>query len=136
MEFLWVHQFEKLEIPSGWQQSSLDILKFAPMAAPGAFGFVNPDDALRGCYLIPRFCTGLTVFILEQVPAGSVSEACKYQVLEAPFRRWFRNFPAPFRDGTGTLSVTASDSSRALPRLGSIGSIGKSSYFTFLTSNL
>ena len=58
MEFLWVCRFEKLEMPSGWQQSSLDILKFAPMAAPGAFGFVNPDDALRGCHLIPRFCTG------------------------------------------------------------------------------
>ena len=26
-----------------------------------------------------------TVFILEQVPAGSVLEASKYQVLEAPF---------------------------------------------------
>ena len=76
---------------------------------------------------------GVTVFILEQVPAGSMLEASKYRVLEALFRRWFRNFPAPFRDGTGTLSVTASDSSHALPRL---GSIGKSSYFTFLTSNL
>ena len=78
----------------------------------------------------------VTVFILEQVPAGSVLEASKYQVLEAPFQRWFRNFPVPFRDGTGTLSVTASDSSCALLRLGSIRSIGKSSYFTFLTSNL
>ena len=78
----------------------------------------------------------VTVFILEQVPAGSVSEASKYWVLEAPFRRWFHNFPVPFWDRTGTLSVTASDSSHTLPRLGSIGSIGKSSYFTFLTSNL
>ena len=85
------------------------------------------------------FCytrVGVTVFILEQVPAGSVSEASKYRVLEAPFRRWFRNFPTPFRDRTGTLSVTASDSSHALPRLGSIESIRKSSYFTFLSSNL
>ena len=78
----------------------------------------------------------VTVFILEQVPAGSMSEASKYQVLEAPFWRWFCNFPMPFRDGTGTLSVTASDSSHALPTLGSIRSIRKSSYFTFLTSNL
>ena len=46
-----------------------------------------------------------------------------------------RPFTTPFQDGTGTLSVTASDSSHALLRLGSIGSIGKSSYFTFLTSN-
>ena len=57
----------------------------------------------------------VTVFILEQVPTGSVSEASKCRVLEALFRRWFRNIP------------------RALPIL---GSIGKSSYFTFLTSNL
>lgn len=58
MEFLWVRWFEKLEQPSGWQQNSLDVLKFAPMAAPGTFGFVNPDDVLKGCHLIPRFCTG------------------------------------------------------------------------------
>ncbi|KAN0094958.1 hypothetical protein V8E55_003245 [Tylopilus felleus] len=58
MEFLWVRWFEKQEQPSGWQQSSLDILKFMPMAAPGAFRFVNPDDVLRGYHLIPRFCTG------------------------------------------------------------------------------
>ena len=77
----------------------------------------------------------LTVFILEQVPAGSMLGASKYQVLEALFWRWFHNFPAPFQDGTGTLSVTASDSFCALLRLGSIGSIRKSSYFTFLTSN-
>ena len=43
--------------------------------------------------LLVRF---LTVFILEQVPAGSVLEASKYQVLEAPFQSWFCNFPAPF----------------------------------------
>ena len=58
MEFLWVCWFEKLEQPSGWQQSSLDILKFVPMGAPGAFGFINLDDVLRACHLIPRFCTG------------------------------------------------------------------------------
>ena len=78
----------------------------------------------------------MTVFILEQVPAGSVLEVSKYWVLEALFRRWFHNFPTPFRDRTGTLSVTASDSSCTLLRLRSIESIGKSSYFTFLTSNL
>ena len=78
----------------------------------------------------------MTVFILEQVLAGSMLEGSKYQVLEAQFRRWFHNFPTPFRDRTGTLSVTASNSSYALPRLGSIRSIRKSSYFTFLTSNL
>ena len=78
----------------------------------------------------------VTAFILEQVLAGSMSEASKYRVLEAQFRRWFCNFPAPFQDVTCTLSVTASHSSRTLPRLGSIRSIGKSSYFTFLTSNL
>ena len=77
----------------------------------------------------------LTVFILEQVPAGSMSEASKYQVLKAQFQRWFHNFPTPFRDGTGTLSVTAPDSSCALLRLRSIGSIRQSSYSTFLTSN-
>ena len=101
---------------------------------------VNANQKFAHCLFIPdSYGSGggfLTVFILEQVLAGSVSEASKYRVLEAPFRRWFHNFPAPFQDRTGTLSVTASDSSHALPRLRSIGSIGKSSYFTFLTSNL
>ena len=79
---------------------------------------------------------GRTVFILEQVLAGSMLEASKYWVLEAQYQGWFCNFPVPFWDGTGTLSVTASDSSCTLLRLRSIGSIGKSNYLTFLTSNL
>ena len=62
-------------------------------------------------------------------------EGSKYWVLEAQFQRWFCNFATPFWDGTGTLLVTASDSSCALLRLRSIRSIRKNSYFTFFTSN-
>ena len=112
------------QLETWWQkysQSHLWKINTGSLSKPWDFGYTR---------------VGVTVFIFEQVPTSSVSEASKYRVLEAPFWRWFRNLPMPFWDGTGTLSVTASDSSCALPRLGSIGSIRKSSYFTFLTSNL
>ena len=43
-----------LSARSGFQARRLPRLKWAPVQ-DGAFGFVSPDDILRGCYIIPRF---------------------------------------------------------------------------------
>ncbi|KAF9220052.1 hypothetical protein BS17DRAFT_715902, partial [Gyrodon lividus] len=48
LEFLWVQWFERLERPSGWEDVSLDMLQFVPLTSADAFGFVNPEDIVRG----------------------------------------------------------------------------------------
>lgn len=61
IEFLWVRWFEILQDRSatlGWDQHSLDRVKFLPMAHEDAFGFVNPADVLRACHAIPSFADG------------------------------------------------------------------------------
>lgn len=56
MEFLWVRWFKYDQIRSvGWGDLKLDPLRFPPMAAEGAFGFVDPKDVLRGCHILPAF---------------------------------------------------------------------------------
>lgn len=61
IDFLWVRWFEVLESRSaaiGWEQYTLDRVKFLPMADQDAFGFVNPADVLRACHIIPSFTDG------------------------------------------------------------------------------
>jgi hypothetical protein len=62
MEFLWVRWFEIVgddrAVQQGWQNGQLDTLKFRRITDKGAFGFVDPDDILRACHIIPRFFLG------------------------------------------------------------------------------
>ena len=44
---------------TGWKSRRLDHAKFPPMSAAGAFGFVDPNDVLRACHIIPVFHKGL-----------------------------------------------------------------------------
>ncbi|KAF9227536.1 hypothetical protein BS17DRAFT_793237 [Gyrodon lividus] len=44
LEFLW--------------DASLDMLQFVPLTSVDAFGFVNPEDIVRGCHIIPAFAHG------------------------------------------------------------------------------
>ena len=55
LEFLWVRWFEVLENPAGWEHYSLDKGRFVPVHREGAFGFIDPEDVLRCCHLIPAF---------------------------------------------------------------------------------
>lgn len=58
VEFLWVWWFD-LQCPAlSWQDYALDKGRFVPMHQPHAFGFVDPDDVLRCCHLIPSFSDG------------------------------------------------------------------------------
>ena len=58
MEFLWVQWFEVLGRSVGWDHTTLDSVKFPPMAEVDAFGFIDPADVLRCCHIIPTFADG------------------------------------------------------------------------------
>lgn len=57
LEFLWVRWFE-VEEEGDWSQSKLDRVSFPPMANYSSFGFLDPDDVVRSCHIIPRFSQG------------------------------------------------------------------------------
>ena len=60
MEFLWVRWYHQIDImKTGWKSRRLDRAKFPPMSAAGAFGFVDPNNVLRACHIIPVFHKGL-----------------------------------------------------------------------------
>ena len=59
IDFLWVRWYQYVEESAGWDASTLDRVCFPPMADDDAFGFVDPDDVLRGCHIIPQFSRGL-----------------------------------------------------------------------------
>ncbi|KAG6908713.1 hypothetical protein DXG01_003558, partial [Tephrocybe rancida] len=65
LDFLWVRWFEMgdghdLPVSARWSEEhlGLDQLKFAPIFDnPDAFGFIDPSDIIRGCHIVPRFCS-------------------------------------------------------------------------------
>ena len=59
IDFLWVRWYQNMEEDAGWDTSTLDRVCFPPMSDESAFGFVDPDDVLRGCHIIPQFSRGL-----------------------------------------------------------------------------
>ena len=59
VDFLWVRWYQYVEDSAGWDASTLDHVCFLPMTDDSAFGFVNPDDVLRRCHIIPQFSHGL-----------------------------------------------------------------------------
>ena len=60
LEFLWVRWYELEERDSGWSSRRLDRAWFMPLTDEHAFGFLDPDDVLRACHMIPVFREGLT----------------------------------------------------------------------------
>lgn len=59
MDFLWVRWLGiEPGYRSGWKARRLDRVGFVPGA--DAFGFVNPEDVIRGAHLIPAFALGRT----------------------------------------------------------------------------
>jgi hypothetical protein len=53
-EFLWVWWFQYV----GQRNLRLDSVRFPPVEAEDAFGFVDPTDVLRACHVIPAFAKG------------------------------------------------------------------------------
>ncbi|RDB27548.1 hypothetical protein Hypma_003878 [Hypsizygus marmoreus] len=61
MEFLWIRWFELVKdvpVDRGWSTGQLDQLRFSRINHEGAFGFVDPEQVLRACHVIPGFSSG------------------------------------------------------------------------------
>ncbi|KAI0362804.1 hypothetical protein OH77DRAFT_89642 [Trametes cingulata] len=66
MEFLHVRWFGRdPDWRSGWTAKRLDRVGFVPESDDGAFDFLDPDDVIRGCHLIPAFAEGHTAALLR-----------------------------------------------------------------------
>jgi hypothetical protein len=70
MEFLWVRWYQPVTQVSAWESSTLDRVKFPPLNDEHSFDFVDPEDVLRGCHIIPRFAKR------EKHPDGLGVSAC------------------------------------------------------------
>lgn len=57
MEFLWVRWFQPSS-PVGWGSRRLECVTFYPVEHEHAFGFLDPNDVLRSCHILPRQALG------------------------------------------------------------------------------
>jgi hypothetical protein len=65
MDVLWVHWFQiDHTYRAGWKAKRLYRVQFVPNLEDGAFGFLDPDDVIRGAHLIPCFNKGLVMDLL------------------------------------------------------------------------
>ena len=56
MEFVLVHWYRRdPRFKAGFKRRRLHRLELVPPDKPDAFGFLDPDDIIRGCHLIPAF---------------------------------------------------------------------------------
>lgn len=59
IEVLWVRWFRRdPTYHAGFKKKRLHRLEFLPEDDPHAFGFLNPDEVIRGSHLIPAFHHG------------------------------------------------------------------------------
>lgn len=59
MEFLWVHWYRRdTRFKAGFKHRRLHRVEPMPEDDPDAYGFLNPDDVIRGIHLIPAFAHG------------------------------------------------------------------------------
>jgi hypothetical protein len=66
MEFLFVRWFGRdISWKSGWKSQHLHRVGFIPGEEDSAFGFINPDQVIRGVHLIPAFSLGRTEDLLH-----------------------------------------------------------------------
>ena len=53
-DFLWVRWYRVIR-PGNFARDEMPLVSFYPIRSEHAFGFVNPDEVLRACHIIPRF---------------------------------------------------------------------------------
>jgi hypothetical protein len=58
IEFLWVRWYENVGMRSGWDAQKLDQLRFPSAANGDSYGFIDPNDVLRCCHIVPAFAKG------------------------------------------------------------------------------
>lgn len=67
MDFLFVRWFgEDPEHHSGFKAKRLHRIGFVPQEDEAAFGFIDPDQVIRGVHLIPAFAYGQTSALLNK----------------------------------------------------------------------
>ena len=71
MDVLWVRWLEvDRSYRAGWKAKRLYRTQFIPKHEEGAFGFLDPEDVIRGAHLIPGFDYGY----VEDAPEDVASE--------------------------------------------------------------
>lgn len=61
MDVLWVRWFGlDTDARGGWSKKRLHGVSFIPWDEPGAFGFLDPSQVVRGVHIIPNFPRGRT----------------------------------------------------------------------------
>lgn len=71
MEFLWVRRYQLDSTwRGGFKRKRLHRLEFLPADDPDAFGFLNPDEVIRGAHVIPAFARGTTTEFLSADSIG------------------------------------------------------------------
>lgn len=58
INFIWVCWFQQASTQNKWEDHSLDVVSFPPLADNDSFGFVDPNDVVCCCHLIPAFARG------------------------------------------------------------------------------
>lgn len=59
LEFVWVRWYERdHSLSAGYTSKRLDRVHFPPMIHEDSFGFLDPDDILRACHIIPALSQG------------------------------------------------------------------------------
>ncbi|KJA25615.1 hypothetical protein HYPSUDRAFT_134692, partial [Hypholoma sublateritium FD-334 SS-4] len=68
IEIIWVRRFRiDTTYSAGFKKKRLHRLEFLPSSDPEAFGFIHPDEIIRGAHLIPAFYYGGTDQFLSGV---------------------------------------------------------------------
>ncbi len=66
MHVLWVRWFGRdTHSAAGWDKRRLHTIGFVPEDDEAAFGFLDPDQIVRGVHLIPAFAFGRTAEMLR-----------------------------------------------------------------------
>ncbi|KAJ7149300.1 hypothetical protein C8R43DRAFT_1128654 [Mycena crocata] len=91
MQFLWVRRY-RLDPTwrGGFNRKRLFRIEFLPESDPNAFGFLNPDEVIRGAHIIPAFAYGKTS---DHLSAGSLGRLPRKGLAEdEDWRFYYVNF--------------------------------------------
>ncbi|KAK6968932.1 hypothetical protein R3P38DRAFT_2589238, partial [Favolaschia claudopus] len=75
-EFLWIRRYRiDKTFRAGFKRRRLHRLEFLPDSDPQAFGFLDPDEVIRGSHIIPAFARGRTTTLLANGSIGRLPRA-------------------------------------------------------------
>jgi hypothetical protein len=80
IQFLWVRWFRYDTCwKSGFKHKRLHRLEFLPASDPGTFGFLDPDEVIRGSHIIPAFAHKRTSELLGESIARNADESSDWR---------------------------------------------------------